>query len=60
MTGISILSTDKKEKKGIVSERLIADVAILDGELCTCLNRITSASSSLDAIVHSLEAYTSR
>lgn len=59
MTPISILSTGKQEKMGVVSAQLLPDWAVLDGALTLGLPRITTAATGIDAMVHAIEAYTS-
>lgn len=59
VTPISIV-TAEHEKKGVVSPQLIADVAVLDGELTLGLPQPVTAATGVDACVHAIEAMTSR
>jgi len=61
VTPIAVLS-DKKEhlKKGIVSDRLYASAAIIDPELTTSLPPRVTAYTGIDALTHSIEAYTNK
>ncbi|CEJ13228.1 1,3-propanediol dehydrogenase [bacterium YEK0313] len=60
VTPISIVTTPSTEKKGVVSPRLIPDWAILDPELTIGLPPHVTAATGIDAMVHAIEAYTSR
>lgn len=61
VTPIVILSDqDEKLKKGIVSPYLFPDIAILDPELCTGLPPNITAATGMDALIHAVEAYTSK
>jgi len=60
VTPISIVTTGEKEKKGIVSSVLLPDAAILDGELTKSLPAHVTAATGIDAMVHAIEAYTSK
>ncbi|MDD2634984.1 MAG: iron-containing alcohol dehydrogenase [Bacteroidales bacterium] len=61
VTHISILSDNKEQtKNGLVSPKLYADVAILDPKITLSLPPDITAFSGLDAIIHALEALTSR
>ncbi|MCX8031693.1 MAG: iron-containing alcohol dehydrogenase [Thermodesulfovibrionales bacterium] len=60
VTPIAILSDESEHlKKGVVSDYLLPDVAILDGELTRTLPPIPTASSGMDALIHAVEAFTS-
>ncbi|EDM44504.1 Iron-containing alcohol dehydrogenase [unidentified eubacterium SCB49] len=60
VTNIGILSdTEAQVKKGIVSNHLLVDVAIVDPIMTiSCPKKITAA-SGIDALVHAIEAYLS-
>lgn len=60
VTNISILS-DKKEqvKKGVVSDYLLPDVAIVSPEMTLTMPAGVTAASGIDALVHAIEAYIS-
>lgn len=60
VTPISIITTGEKEKKGIVSNILLPDLAILDGSLTITLPLLSTAYCGIDAMVHAIEAYTSK
>ncbi|KLE36106.1 alcohol dehydrogenase [Aurantiacibacter luteus] len=59
-TSISILTVGGTEKKGIVAPALYADHALLDPLLTTGLPRHIIAATGVDAMVHAIEAFTSR
>lgn len=60
VTPIAILSDEREHlKKGVVSDYLLPEVAILDGELTKTLPPMPTASSGMDALIHAVEAYTS-
>lgn len=59
VTPISIVTTGKAEKKGVVSPLLIPDIALLDPELTLALPAPVTAATGIDAMVHAIEAYTS-
>lgn len=60
VTNISILS-DKEEqlKKGIVSDFILPDVAIVAPEMTITMPKSVTAASGIDALVHAIEAYIS-
>jgi alcohol dehydrogenase class IV len=61
VTPIAILSDhDEKLKKGIVSPYLFPAVAMLDAELTVGLPASVTAATGMDALIHAVEAYTSR
>ena len=60
VTPIAIVTTPTTEKKGVVSPRLIPDWAILDPELTLGLPAPVTAATGIDAMVHAIEAYTSK
>ena len=60
VTPIAIVTTPTHEKKGVVSPRLIPDWAILDPELTLGLPAAVTAATGIDAMVHAIEAYTSK
>src|SRR4051794_15730828 len=59
-TPIALGPTPTTEKKGVVSPRLLPDWAILDPELTLGLPPPVTAATGIDAMVHAIEAYTSR
>ena len=60
VTPIAIVTTPSTEKKGVVSPVLIPDWAILDPELTLGLPAPVTAATGIDAMVHAIEAYTSK
>ena len=60
VTGISIITTGESEKKGVVSPLLLPDIALLDADLTLGLPRSVTAATGVDAMVHAIEAYTSK
>jgi alcohol dehydrogenase class IV len=60
VTPIAIVTTPTSEKKGVVSPRLIPDWAVLDPELTLGLPSHVTAATGIDAMVHAIEAYTSK
>ncbi len=60
VTPISIVTTGKTTKTGIVSPILFADVAILDATFTQNLPAHITAATGIDAMVHAIEAYTSK
>ncbi len=61
VTPIVILSDhDEKLKKGIVSSYLLPTVALLDPELTVGLPANITAATGMDALIHAIEAYTSK
>jgi alcohol dehydrogenase class IV len=60
VTPISILTTPTHEKKGVVSPFLYPDVAVLDGNLTLGLPPKVTAMTGIDAMVHAIEAYTTK
>jgi len=60
VTPIAILTTPSHEKKGVVSPLLYPDVAVLDSLLTLGLPPVITAMTGVDAMVHAIEAFTSR
>lgn len=60
VTPISIVTTGATTKMGVVSPQLYADLAILDAELTAGLPPKVTAATGIDAMVHAIEAYTTR
>jgi alcohol dehydrogenase class IV len=60
VTPIAIVTTGASEKKGVVSPQLLPDCAVLDADLTLGLPRHVTAATGVDAMVHAIEAYTSR
>ena len=60
VTPISIVTTGETTKTGIISPVLFADVAILDATFTQNLPVHITAATGIDAMVHAIEAYTSK
>jgi alcohol dehydrogenase len=60
VTPISIVTTGETTKAGVVAPQLYADLAILDADLSIGLPPKITAATGIDAMVHAIEAYTSR
>ena len=60
VTPISIITTGETTKAGIVSNTLLPDIAVLDAELTVGLPSSVTAATGVDAMVHAIEAYTSK
>ena len=59
VTPISIITLEKDEKKGVSSQIILPDLAVLDPELTLNLPSDITAATGIDAMVHAIEAYTS-
>lgn len=60
VTNIAIVTTGDTTKMGVVAPQLYADLAVLDAALTLGLPPLTTAATGIDAMVHAIEAYTSR
>ena len=60
VTPISVVTTGETTKTGIIAPALFADVAILDAQFTQNLPAATTAATGIDAMVHAIEAYTSK
>ena len=60
VTPIAIVTTGAGEKKGVVSPPLLPDWAVLDADLTLGLPAHVTAATGIDAMVHAIEAYTSK
>jgi alcohol dehydrogenase len=60
VTHIAIVTTGATTKMGIVAPQLFADLAVLDAQLTVGLPPRVTAATGIDAMVHAIEAYTSR
>ena len=59
-TPIAIVTTGETTKMGVVAPQLYADLALLDAELTLGLPSHITAATGIDAMVHAIEAYTSK
>jgi alcohol dehydrogenase len=59
-TMVSIITTGETTKAGVVSRTLLADKIILDAALTVGLPAHVTAATGIDAMVHAIEAYTSK
>ena len=60
VTPISVVTTGESSKAGVVSPKLYADIAMLDPTLLLGLPAHITAETGVDAMVHAIEAYTSK
>jgi alcohol dehydrogenase len=60
VTNIAIVTTGETTKMGVVAPQLYADLALLDAGLTLALPPVVTAATGIDAMVHAIEAYTSR
>ncbi|WP_301151703.1 iron-containing alcohol dehydrogenase [Metapseudomonas otitidis] len=60
VTPIAIVTTGETTKLGVVSPLLLPDLALLDADLTLGLPAAVTAATGIDAMVHAIEAYTSR
>ena len=60
VTNIAIVTTGATTKSGVVAPQLYADVAILDATLTLGLPPLVTAATGIDAMVHAIEAFTSK
>lgn len=58
VTTASVITVGEGLKKGVLSERLVPDLALLDVELTLGLPPMVTATTGVDAMVHAIEAYT--
>lgn len=60
VTWVSVLTSDSHEKKAVYAPQLLPDIALLDAKLTVGMPRHITAATALDAMVHAIEAATSR
>ena len=60
VTNIAIVTTGATTKMGVVAPQLYADLAVLDATLTLGLPPMVTAATGIDAMVHAIEAYTSK
>src|SRR5699024_3042198 len=59
-TPIAIITTGATTKSGVVAPQLLPDIALLDATLTVGLPPAVTAATGVDAMVHAIEAYTSK
>lgn len=59
-TAVAIVTTGETTKAGVVANQLYPDVALLDAKLTLGLPPHITAATGVDAMVHCIEAYTSK
>jgi len=57
---VAVITTGETTKAGVSSRQLLPDVAVLDPQLTIGLPPAVTAMTGIDAMVHAIEAYTSR
>ncbi len=60
VTNIAIVTTGETTKMGVVAPQLYADIALLDASLTLGLPPLVTAATGIDAMVHAIEAFTSK
>jgi alcohol dehydrogenase len=60
VTPVAVITTGETTKAGVSSPVLLPDVALLDAQLTLGLPAPVTAMTGVDAMVHAIEAYTSR
>lgn len=60
VTPVAVITTGETTKAGVSSAVLLPDVAVLDADLTLGLPSMITAMTGVDAMVHAIEAYTSR
>ncbi len=60
VTPVAIVTTGETTKQGVVSPILLPDIALLDANLTLGLPAPVTAATGIDAMVHAIEAYTSK
>ncbi len=60
VTAVSVVTTGTEEKKGVLSPIILPDIALLDAELTLGLPPHITAATGIDAMVHAIEAFTSK
>jgi alcohol dehydrogenase len=60
VTPVAVITTGETTKAGVSSPVLLPDVAVLDPDLTLGLPPAITAMTGVDAMVHAIEAYTSR
>lgn len=60
VTWVSVITCESLEKKAVYAPQLLPDLALLDAGLSAGMPPRVTAATALDAMVHAIEAYTSR
>ncbi len=60
VTPVAVITTGETTKAGVSSPVLLPDVAVLDADLTLGLPPSVTAMTGIDAMVHAIEAYTSK
>jgi alcohol dehydrogenase class IV len=60
VTPVAVITTGETTKAGVSSAVLLPDIAVLDADLTLGLPPTITAMTGVDAMVHAIEAYTSR
>ncbi len=60
VTPVAVITTGETTKAGVSSAVLLPDVAVLDPDLTLGLPPVVTAMTGVDAMVHAIEAYTSK
>ncbi|MEM8659610.1 MAG: iron-containing alcohol dehydrogenase [Pseudomonadota bacterium] len=60
VTPVAVITTGETTKAGVSSPVLLPDVAVLDADLTLGLPPAVTAMTGVDAMVHAIEAYTTR
>lgn len=60
VTPVAVITTGETTKAGVSSPILLPDVAVLDAELTAGLPASITAMTGIDAMVHAIEAFTSK
>ena len=60
VTPVAVITTGETTKAGVSSKQLLPDVAVLDPDLTLGLPPAVTAMTGVDAMVHAIEAYTSK
>ena len=60
VTPVAVITTGETTKAGVSSATLLPDIAVLDADLILGLPPAITAMTGVDAMVHAIEAYTSR
>ncbi|MEP5763437.1 MAG: iron-containing alcohol dehydrogenase [Halieaceae bacterium] len=60
VTPVAVITTGETTKAGVSSAVLLPDLAVLDADLTLGLPAAVTAMTGIDAMVHAIEAYTSR